>query len=144
MTSKKVKPIPSLLEIFDKVNCEHLGGLCMAGIKWAPLKDSKGMTVLGWADPTTRIISINKCLQDPDVPSFVIEGIVLHECLHLLYPKDRAVGDGYRNKGDLWHSFRFKSIEMRFPLIERTDAWLDEKLWGLLTSQKVKKARRSP
>lgn len=143
MTSNKIKPIPSLLEIFDKVNYEYLGGLCIAGIKWAKLRNNGDIPILGWADTKTRIISINKCLQDPDVPTFVIEGIVLHECLHLLYPKDRAVGDGYKKRGDLWHSFRFKSMELRFPLIEKTDKWMEDKLWGVLASQEIRKKRTS-
>jgi hypothetical protein len=61
-------------------------------------------------------------LQHPDVPVFVLEGIVLHEAIHLIYSPYQAEVDGYIGK-DPNHSDRFRSIEQKYDIIARTTKW---------------------
>lgn len=127
MPLKKTFKISSLVAMFDRVNFEHLGGLCCAGIQWKKLPTKPGNVILGTASFETRIISINKILQDPEIPEFVLEATALHEMLHLLYTPDQAMADGFTGR-DMAHSDRFKSIELRYKVIDRSKIWEENNL----------------
>lgn len=137
MPRKPKKKIIYLLGIFDKVNSKYLGGLCCAGIQWKRLPTKEDNTILGMADFDTRIISINSILQHPDVPDYVIEATVLHECLHLLYTPYQAEVDGSLSK-DVNHSDRFRAIEKQFDIIDRANKWEDPHLFELVEEYNAK------
>lgn len=139
--AKKTKKVVSLLGVFDKINAKYLGGLCCAGIQWKRLTTKEDCCILGLADFDTRIISINSVLQHPDVPDYVLEATVLHECLHLIYTPYQAEVDGHAGR-DANHSDRFRAIEKRFDIIDKANKWEDPHLHEIVEEYNEKHKKR--
>jgi len=131
---KKLKGIPANLlkdcygpkgdyydlgKIVEKIMREYTGQVPGITITWR--KRSSGKNSITWA--TFRdlgnggLIRVNKVLDDPGVPRFVIESIIYHELLHHLIPPEA------RGRGNHPHTSRFKASLKKFPDIDEAEKW---------------------
>lgn len=79
-------------------------------------------------------ILIEKSLDDPETPGFVIEYLIMHELLHLVHLPEEADGEAE------WHTETFEGEMGKFEKGEDAEKWLDRRLAKELRA----KARRSP
>jgi len=99
-----------LLRVFERVNADHFDGALerpMLGWTRRPVTHR-----WGWYSSMVRpngLIVINRLLDDPLVPAFVLEGTMYHEMLHMLL--DAKMVRGRR----VVHTRRFREMERRFP-----------------------------
>jgi len=99
-----------LEELFDRVNSAHFDDALerpMLGWTRRPVTHR-----WGWYSSMVRpngLIVINRLLDDPLVPAFVLEGTLYHEMLHMLM--DTETVGGRR----VVHTRRFREMERRFP-----------------------------
>jgi len=99
-----------LREIFDRVNKEYFDGEIRAiTLTWG----RRSRRVLGHYDRAKRTIVVSTILDDPGVPSFVVEYILYHELLHLRVPSY------FRNGRRVIHPKEFKELEKRFRDYDR-------------------------
>jgi hypothetical protein len=98
-----------LVEVFDHVNSRYFGGSLdrpMLGWTLRPLTYR-----WGWYSSMVRphgLIVINRLLDDPEVPRFLVEGTMHHEMLHML--SDARVVNGRR----VVHTREFRRAERSF------------------------------
>ncbi len=97
----------NLVEIFDRLNDNFFHGeLPAPRLGWS-LRNSR--TVLGHYDAGHGMIVINRALDSPKAPSYLVEYLVYHEMLHMRFPVER---DGHRR---VVHSRAFRKVEREFP-----------------------------
>ena len=95
-----------LEEIFDHLNHQYFeGALTRPRIGWS-MECSK--TILGHHDPAHGSITITKSLDSNHIPRLLVEYLVFHEMLHILFP---IQGKGTRR---VIHSHEFRKAERRF------------------------------
>ncbi|TGL82242.1 SprT-like domain-containing protein [Leptospira yasudae] len=110
-----------LREIMDRLNDTYLRiDLNDLEIFWSK---SVSKTRLGHFDPAHRMIVINPILSREIVPAFVLEYIVFHELLHVVFPVTR------KNGKNVIHGRDFKTFERKFPDYKRANAWLKSKFY---------------
>ena len=103
----------NLLEVFDIVNeASFEGGLPRPMLGWT----LRPITYRwGWYSSMITphgLIVVNRLLDDPRVPAFVVEGTMYHEMLHILL--DPEVVNGRR----VVHTRRFRDMERRYDRYE--------------------------
>ena len=74
---------------------------------------------LGHYDSAHELITISKSLDGSEVPRFVVEYIVYHEMLHVVFPTEHRNGRRYS------HTPEFKRAEERFPKFEEAEEWIE-------------------
>lgn len=116
------KPI-DLLEIFDSINEEYFAGRCCAGIGFRNSRLGKKTNTLGVCETTERFIRINSVLADDRVPVYVVEYVVYHEMLHLIY--------------GVKHDKRFDREEKKFYMYEEALAFVNGELQDILEEYRV-------
>ena len=108
--------LESILKEIMKKYTGHIPGI---RITWR--KESFGRNSITWA--TFRdfgeggFIRVNKILDKPDVPRYVIESIIYHEILHHVVPP-KAKG-----RGSHPHTSDFKTMLKKFPHIDEAEEW---------------------
>jgi hypothetical protein len=101
----------NLEEIFHRLNQRLFRGqVQVPSLGWS-LKRSR--TVLGHYDSGHRTIIVSRVLDSPLVPRYLVEYLVYHEMLHIMYPIERQ---GHRR---VLHSREFREAEKRFPKYEQ-------------------------
>ncbi|MGH9431017.1 MAG: M48 family peptidase [Terriglobia bacterium] len=96
-----------LEEIFHRLNREHLQDrLRLPRLGWS---SEPSLTTLGHHDSAHGTITISRMLDSPSVPLEVVEYLVYHEMLHMVYPVQRK---GHRR---IVHTREFQAAERRFP-----------------------------
>ncbi|HUY14302.1 MAG TPA: M48 family peptidase [Terriglobia bacterium] len=96
-----------LEEIFQRLNRDHFQDfLPLPRLGWSP---EHSITLLGHHDAAHGTITISRMLDSPTVPLEVVEYLVYHEMLHMVYPVQRK---GHRR---VIHSREFQESERRFP-----------------------------
>jgi len=96
-----------LQKLFDRLNAEHFNNqVQVAQLGWS-LRQSR--RVLGHYDSAHRAIVINRRLDHPLVPEYVVRYVLFHEMLHAL------MGVHCENGIRRVHPPRFKRAERRFP-----------------------------
>lgn len=99
---------------FDhKVEIDHLG--------WSLRKRKR---ILGHFDAAHSAIVIDRSLDNPLVPSYVVEYVLFHEMLHV------QMGEEVRNGIRYVHHKRFKKVERQFPDYRRAQQFIRENLPG--------------
>jgi hypothetical protein len=97
----------NLEEIFQRLNRDHFQGrLQPPRLGWSPEPSS---TLLGHHDAAHGSITISRMLDSLSVPVKVVEYLVYHEMLHMVYPVQRK---GHRR---VIHSREFQEAERQFP-----------------------------
>ncbi len=82
----------------------------------------KARTNLGHYDPAHRAIVINRRLDHPLVPEYVVEFVLYHEMLHA------ALGDQCRNGRRHFHHAEFRKAEKQFPDYRRAQRFIETEL----------------
>ena len=106
-----------LVEMFDDLNSRFFGG----GLR----KPHLGWSTRNWRrqfgsfDPGPNQILLNKRMDRPEVPSYVVEYVLYHEMLHVKHPTRRS------GCSLLSHSPEFRAEEKLFPEFDRARKALD-------------------
>jgi SprT-like family len=113
-SSKRMLPTPgrhhNLQEIFHALNHRFFHDqLPPSRLGWSR-KDSR--RVLGHYDSGHATIIINRKLDSPAVPGYLVEYVVYHEMLHMRFPVER------RGQRRVIHSREFHEAERQFPQYE--------------------------
>jgi len=97
----------NLEEIFHRLNRDHFQGrLRLPRLGWSA---EASLTLLGHHDSAHGTITISRMLDSSSVPLDVVEYLVYHEMLHIVYPVQRR---GHRR---VIHTREFQEAERRFP-----------------------------
>lgn len=105
-----------LEEIFNRLNREHFQGrLPLPRLGWSP---EPSVSLLGHHDSAHGTITISRMLDSPSTPLEVVEYLVYHEMLHMIYPVEQR---GHRR---IIHTREFHAAERRFPNYRRVQQTL--------------------
>ncbi|VVB67233.1 Uncharacterised protein [Candidatus Norongarragalina meridionalis] len=110
-----------LMEIMARVRTEYaeiFTGIPSPSVVWS---SHRGSRVLGFHDSAFSQIVINKTLDNPRVPEFVVEYVVYHELLHC---KHRVLYQRGKSMRRTVHSGEFKDDEKKFRYYSAANAWL--------------------
>jgi len=92
--------------LFRKVNLEYFEDrVRISQLGWSPKRSKR---LLGHYDPAHRTIVVSRSLDHPLVPQYVVEYVLYHEMLHVIF--DDESGNGYRRV----HHKSFREAEKRF------------------------------
>lgn len=90
------------------------GGLCVSQgvtIQWKKYRRLKNHFLYGTYDPATKIVELNVRLSEPDVPEFVLLGVIHHElCHHVVGPE---------------HNSDFMEMEQKNPNYWKFSRWCE-------------------
>jgi hypothetical protein len=125
MRSRRVHRVPTvglgrhhdLCELFDRLNQEYFGGeLQRPHIGWSTRSWRRQF---GCYDPGPNQIVLNRRMDRPGVPQFVVEYVLYHEMLHVKHPTRRS------GCSLLSHSPEFRAEEKRFAQFTVARKFLD-------------------
>jgi hypothetical protein len=110
-----------LEEIYDRVNKQFFNNELKLSITWfgTGKKTRASRVNFGLYYDTTKLIKINRLLDNKAYPDFVVEYVVYHEMLHAVYPT-------YLNENGrrVVHSPIFKRMEKKFPRFFEAQDWI--------------------
>jgi predicted metal-dependent hydrolase len=99
-----------LEEIFQGLNhCFFHGQIPTSRLGWSHRNSRR---ILGHYDSGHAAIIINRKLDSPSVPRYLVEYVVYHEMLHIRFPVER------RGQRRVVHSREFREAEKKFPQYE--------------------------
>jgi len=99
-----------LEEIFHQLNDRFFDGeIATSRIGWSHHHSRR---ILGHYDSGHAAIIINRKLDSPSVPRYLVEYVVYHEMLHIRFPVER------RGQRRVVHSREFREAEKKFPQYE--------------------------
>jgi hypothetical protein len=105
-----------LIPIFERLNTQFFGAaLDMPALGWSKRNTT---ALFGHYDKDHKSITISRTLDSDDVPAFVLEYVLFHEMLHLVYDVK------YKNQRRCVHGPEFKRHEGIFPKFEEAKGWL--------------------
>ena len=100
----------NLVEIFDALNRRFFRGeIRVQRLGWSAVRSR---TVLGHYDSAHSSITISRWLDSASAPRYLVEYVIFHEMLHVIYPVGR---NGHRR---VVHSAEFRAAERKFPEYE--------------------------
>lgn len=109
-----------LTPLFTRLNRLYFGDrVRVRHLSWSPRKSRR---VLGHYDPAHSAIIVNRRLDHPDVPGFVVEFVLFHEMLHAFLGEVRRGGRNH------FHHPAFREAERQFPDYARAKAFIDREL----------------
>jgi hypothetical protein len=119
----------NLFQIFTSLNQKYFSNkLSDVNIGWSPRKNFRR---LGSYNASKQLIRISKILDQPDIPAYVVRGIVYHEMLHTIHPI-------YQNKNRrIIHSPEFKRDEKKFNEHTALEKWLKNEFPKLIGTRKT-------
>jgi len=113
-------------------------------IKWG----GKWKRTLGHIKPLNKdkeygsLIEINKLLQDPDVPEFVLDYVLMHELTHYF----QGFGSNHEKKGTHPHRGGLVDKELERlgwkEIMEKSDKWLKESWCKILVKNQLSPYRK--
>jgi len=113
----------NLQEIFDDLNRRFFKGeIRVKLLGWSAVRSR---TVLGHYDSAHSSITISRWLDSARTPRYLVEYVIFHEMLHVVYPVGR---NGHRR---VVHSAEFRAAERRFPNYEQARRKLKQLSAGL-------------
>lgn len=113
----------NLEEIFRLLNEQFFqGALKIRQIGWSR---KTSQTILGHHDPAHETITVNRVLDRPGVPREVVESVVYHEMLHVVFPVER-----FRHRRVI-HSAKFRESERKFPGHAAAQRFLKSEGWAV-------------
>jgi hypothetical protein len=105
-----------LEKIFTRINTRYFKNtLSQPAIKWSHRENRRR---LGHYNSGKVEITINKILDQPTVPYFVVEGIVYHELLHIVHPVKN------HNGRRIIHGRNFKIDEQKYENHRNLQNWI--------------------
>ena len=106
-----------LSQMFDSLNGKFFGGiLTRPHLGWSTRSWRRQF---GCYDPGPNQILLNRRMDHPDVPQFVVEYVLFHEMLHVKHPTRRS------GCSLVSHSREFRAEEKLFPEFDRARRFLD-------------------
>ena len=121
-----------LLHIFNKLNKIYFQEtIKVPHIGWSRRKNKYR---LGSYHANQKKILISRILDQPDVPPFVVEGIVYHEMLHMIHPIQN------HNGRRIIHGWNFKNDEKKFVNHIKLERWL-KKDYPLFLGNKPRRSK---
>jgi Protein of unknown function DUF45 len=106
-----------LNRLFDELNARFFaGGLAKPHLGWSTRRWRRQF---GSFDPGPNQILLNRRMDRPEVPQYVVEYVLYHEMLHVKHPTRKS------GCGLVSHSSEFRAEEKLFPEFERARRMLD-------------------
>lgn len=110
-----------LQQIYDELNREYFNGALQLNITWfgkSTLRCRSRVT-FGLYLETLRLIKINRLLDNPTYPDYIVAYIVYHEMVHHVSPPY------YNEKGQyIIHTKQFKELESRYKYFDLAQDWI--------------------
>jgi hypothetical protein len=125
MRRRRVRPVPTLAQgrhhdlaqLFDCLNHQYFAGeLTRPHIAWSTRNWRRQF---GCYDPGPNQIVLNRRMDRPGIPQFVVEYVLFHEMLHVKHPTRRS------GCSLLSHSPEFRREEKRFAQFKIARKFLD-------------------
>lgn len=116
--------------IYNKLNREYFDGKLDLLITWfgKPLQRNRSRVTFGLYHDQLRLIKINRLMDTPSFPEYVVAFVVYHEMLHHVCPSY------YDEKGrHQIHSKEFKEEEKRFKYYDLANDWIKKNQGNLFT-----------
>lgn len=113
----------NLQQLFDSINAEYFNNELKLLITWfgKPQLRSRSRVTFGLYQDPLKLIKINRILDSPSVPQYLISYVIYHEMLHAVCPAY------YDNRGlHQIHSREFKAREAQFRYYRLAQAWIRE------------------
>jgi hypothetical protein len=112
-----------LQNIYNELNCEYFDGKLSLNITWfgKPFFRNRTRVTFGLYHDPLRLIKINRILDSPSYPDYLICYVVYHEMVHHVCP---AYFD--KNGQHHIHSKEFKRMEARFCHYDLAQDWIKE------------------
>ncbi len=110
-----------LLDLYNEVNEEYFEGRVKLHITWfgQPQSRNRSRISFGLYHDTLRLIKINRVLDHPNIPRFLITYVIYHEMLHHICPPN-VDGEGIHRI----HNREFKQREMEFRYYQHAVEWI--------------------
>lgn len=111
-----------LQKILNLLNQEYFNSSLNLHITWFGKSFSKNKIRLTFGlyhDPL-KLIKINRILDSPSIPSYLIEYVIYHEMIHHVCPSY------YENGLHKVHTREFKERELKFKYYQLAQKWLEE------------------
>jgi len=106
--------------LFRGVNLEYFGNqVQISQLGWSLIRSKR---VLGHYDPAHRTIIVSRLLDHPLVPQYVVEYVLYHEMLHVIFD------DENRNGQSRVHHRSFREAERRFSRYAAAQAFIRTEL----------------
>jgi hypothetical protein len=112
----------NLQEIYDDLNREYFDGKLNLLITWfgKPLQRNRSRVTFGLYHDQMRLIKINRIMDSPTFPDYVIAFVIYHEMIHHVCPAY------YDKKGrHQVHSKEFKAEEQKFKHYDLATRWIE-------------------
>jgi hypothetical protein len=110
-----------LRELFDRLNQQYFqGDLQIRHLSWSR---RRGRRVLGHFDPGLEAIVVNRRLDSGEVPPYVLEFVMYHEMLHIMF------GECRQNGRRRLHHPDFRAAEKAFPQYRQAKQFIRSKQW---------------
>ena len=113
--------IYNLDRIYEALNEEYFEGKLKLSITWfgKPTQRSKTRFTFGLYHEPVRLIKINKVLDSPSFPDYLISYVIYHEMLHHVCPSYIDV-----NGNSVIHTGDFKEKEAHFKYFDLAQQWI--------------------
>ncbi len=121
----------NLKDIYDELNDEYFRGQLKLFITWfgKPWQRNKSRVTFGLYHDQLKLIKINRLLDSPTIPQYVISYVVFHEMLHYVCPSFVDEKGLHRV-----HSKDFKLKEARFKHFDIAQKWIKEQQANLFAN----------
>ncbi len=133
----KVGEHHNLEELFDEVKAKYFLEPLTLKIDWfgRGSTNSNSLIRLGYYNPKSALIKINRILDSPHAPRYFISFIIYHEILHHISPPLNSIG----SKRKIHHP-EFKQKEKEFQEYELSQSFLKDLKKKLFISRTHKKS----
>lgn len=117
-----------LVGIYQRVNERYFNNNLNLSITWFGRHHQRNRTLatFGLYYDSMKLIKINRLLDNPDFPEYVVEYVIYHEMLHHVYPS--YMGENGRR---CIHNKEFKEKEKQFHYYKHAKQWIEENYEGL-------------
>jgi hypothetical protein len=97
--------------LFERLNREHFQGRIQALVRWSPRPGSLSThRTVRTATGDCHVITLGQIYDDPQVPTYAVEGVLFHEMLHAVHPPRKGAGTRRHV-----HHAEFRRAEQAFP-----------------------------
>jgi len=109
-----------LKEIFERLNLDWFrGSLSCPTLGWSKYVSRRR---LGFYDQQRNLMVISRIFDQKNVPPQVVEFIVFHEMLHIVFPSEKG------RSRRIVHSREFRRAERSHPFYDFAETWLQKNL----------------
>lgn len=123
----------NLQDIYIRINERYFSNKLNLSITWFNPPKYKRLTTitLGNYDSRLKLIKINRILDDPNIPPYVVSSVIYHEILHYICsPKIDSKGR------TCYHTKEFKEKEKLYPYFVLTKSWEKTQLNNFLKTKR--------